>query len=417
VKSTKPIEISRTVVWEAYKQVKANRGTAGIDNQSIQDFEKDLKKNLYKIWNRMSSGSYFPPPVKQVPIPKKGGNGVRNLSVPTVSDRIAQTVVKLYIEPRLEPVFHPDSYGYRPNRSPIDAIAATRKRCWKYDWLIEFDIQKAFDSLDRGLLLKAVRKHVPEKWMVMYIERWLSATIITPEGGQVVPSQGVPQGSVIGPLLMNVFMHYAFDRWMKENHPDCPFARFADDGVVHCRTKRQAESMLSIISQRFRECHLVIHPEKTKIVYCKDSNRKGSYENIQFTFLGYTFKPRHVKGRSNGVSFTGFTPAVSNDALKEMRKRIRDYRLHRRCDLSLKQIADDWNPVIRGWWNYYGKFHASEMRQTTDYFHKKVMQWVRRKYTNLKGRKKASRNWLIRVTEKLPKLLYSSKLFRIPLAG
>lgn len=415
VKSTKPIEIPKTVVWEAYKQVKANGGAAGIDKQSLQDFDGDLSKNLYKIWNRMSSGSYFPPAVKQVPIPKKDG-GVRNLSVPTVSDRIAQTVVKLHIEPRLEQIFHPDSYGYRANKSAIDAVAITKQRCWKYDWVVEFDIRKAFDSLDRELLLKAIRKHVSEKWIVMYIERWLSAPIITPEGTQVIPTLGVPQGSVIGPLLMNLFMHYAFDRWMTVTNPQCPFARYADDAVVHCRTKWQAESMMDALIQRFKQCNLEVHPDKSKIVYCKDSKRRGAFESFHFTFLGFTFMPRHAKSKG-GTTFSGFMPSVSNDALKAMRVRIQDFRLHRRCDLSIEQIAEYWNPIIKGWWNYYGKFYPSDMRRIMDYFHKKLMTWVRRKYINLKGRKKASRDWLIRVTEKMPNLLYSAKLFRIPLAG
>lgn len=415
--TTKPISIPKSIIWDAYKRVKANRGAAGIDNQSISDFEEDLKNNLYKIWNRMSSGSYFPPPVKQVPIAKKGGNGVRKLSVPSVSDRIAQTVVKFYLEPCLEPIFHTDSYGYRPRRSALDAVAVTRRRCWRYAWLVEFDIRKAFDSLDREMLFKAIRHHVTEKWIVMYIERWLTAPIITPEGEEVIPCQGVPQGSVIGPVLMNLFMHYTFDYWMERMHPDCPFARYADDAVVHCKSKQQAEQLLNSITQRLQDCRLEIHPDKSKIVYCKSNMRPGTYKHVQFTFLGFDFRPRWARQKGKKRAFIGFIPAISDSAQKDIRAQIRAFHLHRRNDLSLLQIAQYWNPIVRGWWNYYGKFNPSEFRRVTNYLHMKIIQWARRKYVKLRHSKKASRDWLRRVIKKMPTLLYSATLFESRLVG
>src|ERR1039458_9626764 len=250
--STKPYSIAKSAVREAYRKVKANRGSAGIDDETIAKFERHLSRNLYKLWNRMSSGSYFPPPVKQVEIPKAKG-GFRKLGIPTVSDRIAQTVVKLIIEPILDPIFHPDSYGYRPGRSAKQAIAVTRKRCWQFDGVVEFDIKGAFDQIDHGLLMKAVRIHIKEDWILLYIERWLTAPFETTEGTQVPRERGTPQGGVVSPILMNLFMHYAFDFWRKRTHPSCPFARYADDAVVHCRSKQQAEQVMRSIAERLAE--------------------------------------------------------------------------------------------------------------------------------------------------------------------
>jgi RNA-directed DNA polymerase len=284
MKSTKPHEIAKRTVWEAYQLVRANRGAAGVDDETIAMFEQNLSRNLYKLWNRMSSGSYFPPPVKQVEIPKAKG-GTRKLGVPTVSDRVAQTAVKLMIEPILDPLFHEDLYGYRPGKSAKQAIAVTRERCWRYDWVVEFDIKAAFDQIDHTLLMKAVRQHIREDWMLLYIERWLTAPFETAE--EVVPrTRGTPQGGVISPILMNLFMHYAFDSWMKREYPRSPFARYADDAVVHCRTRAQAEVVMQAIATRLQACGLTMHPEKSKVVYCRDSNRTGQYPNLQFTFLG-----------------------------------------------------------------------------------------------------------------------------------
>ena len=299
----KPFCISKKEVWEAYKRVKANKGAAGVDDQSIEDFEKRLKKNLYKIWNRMSSGSYFPPPVRTVKIPKKNG-GERKLGIPTVADRIAQQVVKARLEPEVEPLFHADSYGYRPGKSALDAVGQARKRCWRYDWVLDLDIKGFFDNLDQSLLLRAVKKHAKERWIVLYIERWLKAPV-QEEGGQLIPrDKGTPQGGVISPLLANLFLHYALDRWLAAHYPQVPFERYADDVIAHCRTEKEVQELRKASTARLQSCGLELHPEKTKIVYCKDDSRKKTYPNEKFDFLGYTFRPRSSTNRTGSSSST-----------------------------------------------------------------------------------------------------------------
>jgi len=266
---TKPFTIPKELVVKAYKLVKEKGGAAGVDQQSLADFDKDVKKNLYKIWNRLSSGSYFPPPVKAVPIPKKQG-GERILGVPTVADRICQMVVKLMFEPTVEPHFLSDSYGYRPNKSALDAIGITRQRCWKYDWVLEYDIRGLFDNIPHDLLMKAVKKHTDNKWMVLYITRWLEAPMQVPDGRVIERDKGTPQGGVISPVLSNLFLHYVFDVWMKKHYPMLPWCRYADDGLVHCRTQEEAQQILEALKQRFKECGLELHSIKTQIIYCKD---------------------------------------------------------------------------------------------------------------------------------------------------
>lgn len=400
--SAKPYGIAKWTVWEAYQRVKANRGAAGIDDETIAMFERDLSKNLYKVWNRMSSGSYFPPPVKQVEIPKATG-GTRKLGVPTVADRLAQTVVKLHIEPTLEPLFHPDSYGYRPGKSAKQAIAVTRKRCWQYDWVVEFDIKAAFDQIDHALLLKAVRKHIKEDWMVLYIERWLHAPFEMSDGTRLVRDRGTPQGGVISPLLMNLFMHYAFDTWMQRLRPQCPFARYADDAVVHCHSQKQAEEVMTAIAERLAECGLTMHPEKSKIVYCKDSNRTGSYGDVDFTFLGFTFRPRRAQSRQ-GKLFTSFLPGVSDNALKRMRKAVKDWRLSRRTSMTLTELARQCNPILRGWLDYYGAFYPEALGKFCWYMDQRLARWARRKHKTLQGRRQCSGDWLRKVKTARPRL-------------
>jgi RNA-directed DNA polymerase len=270
----KSYEISKHTVMEAYRRVKANAGAAGIDEQSIADFEAKLKDNLYKLWNRMSSGSYFPPPVRAVEIPKKAG-GVRTLGVPTVADRVAQTVVAMVLEPEVEPVFHPDSYGYRPGRSALDAVSRCRERCWRHDWVVDLDIRAFFDSIPHDLLLKAVAVHTDQRWVMLYVERWLNAPLQRADGTLIERDRGTPQGSAISPLLANIFLHYAFDRWMEKSFPSAPFERYADDAVVHCRSRTQAVRIRRAITKRLAEVGLELHPDKTRIVYCKDSKPSG----------------------------------------------------------------------------------------------------------------------------------------------
>jgi RNA-directed DNA polymerase len=402
MKSTKSFVIAKREVWEAYQQVKANRGAAGIDEETIAMFDQNLSRNLYKLWNRMSSGSYCPPPVKQVEIPKAKG-GTRKLGIPTVSDRIAQTVVKRAIEPILDPIFHPDSYGYRPGRSAKQAIAVTRKRCWQFDWVVEFDIKSAFDQIDHSLLMKAVSSHIREGWILLYIERWLSAPFETTDGERLPRERGTPQGGVVSPIMMNLFMHYTFDAWMKRVNPSCPFVRYADDAVVHCRTRKQAEDVMRSIALRLADCGLTMHPEKSKVVYCKDSNRTASYPYVSFTFLGFTFRPRVAINRQKRA-FTNFLPGVSADALKRMRKEVRGWRIHRQTPGTLVELAQQYNPKIRGWWNYFGAFYRTAMRGLSRYIDQKLELWARRKYKTLSRNKQRSAGWLRKMKNETPRM-------------
>ncbi len=349
--SAKPFVVPKRLIWNAYQRVKANRGAAGVDGQSISDFDRNLSRNLYQIWNRMSSGCYFPPAVKAVPIPKKSG-GERILGVPTVSDRIAQTVVTMTLEPILEPVFHDDSYGYRRGKSAHDALAVTRKRCWERDWVLEYDIRGLFDHIDHTLLMKALRHHCQDRWVLLCVERWLTAPMQSRDGTQESRSVGTPQGGPLSPVLANLFLHYALDRWLTVNHKDIPFCRYADDGIVHCRSEDEAHYLRERLALRLRDCGLEMHPTKTRVVYCKDSRRTETHEQIQFDFLGYTFRPRRTVSR-NGRPLLGFTPAVSRQAMTAMRQSIRRWHLTHRSELSLDQLAQVLAPRVRGWINYY----------------------------------------------------------------
>jgi len=396
----KPFNIDKRLVYEAYKAVKSNRGAAGVDEQTIEQFEADLSSNLYKIWNRMSSGSYFPPPVRAVSIPKKSG-GERILGVPTVADRVAQMVVKQVIEPILDPIFLADSYGYRPNKSALDAVGATRQRCWKYDWVLEFDIKGLFDNIDHELLLRAVRKHVTCKWALLYIERWLKAPMVREDGTTLGRSRGTPQGGVVSPILANLFMHYTFDLWMARTHPDFPWCRYADDGLVHCRTEQEAEALKAKLQARLAECHLEMHPTKTKVVYCKDGKRKDKYPTVKFDFLGYCFRPRLVRRFRDNSLFCGFNPAVSPSAMKAMREAIRDLNIWHQTQLSLQDIARQLNPLLRGWIEYYGRYAPSALYPLLRYVNQTLLAWVMRKFKRFKGHKIQASQFLQRLATEL----------------
>jgi RNA-directed DNA polymerase len=390
------------VVWAAYQRVKANQGAAGVDEVSIEEFERDLKNNLYKLWNRMSSGSYFPPPVRTVEIPKSGG-GIRRLGIPTVSDRIAQMVVKLYLEPNVEPSFHPNSYGYRPGKSAHQAVEEARRQCWRYNWVLDLDIRNFFDTIDHELMMRAVRKHTDCPWVLLYIERWLKAPIQSKDGALVPRERGTPQGSVISPVLSNLYLHYAFDAWMQRTHPGIRFERYADDVIVHCRTEAQAWTMRTAIEARLVECRLTMHPEKTKIVYCKDANRSGSYPNEKFDFLGFTFRPRKSKNR-DGRLFTSFSPAVSDKAANEMRQTMRRWKLSKYVSKTLNDLARMFNPILRGWITYYGRFYKSALYRVFRPLERTLIQWATKKYKRLRGHKRRAMYWLGRIAQREPTL-------------
>jgi len=385
-------------VWDAYQRVKANRGAAGVDGESLAAFEQDLKGNLYKVWNRMSSGSYFPPPVRLVEIEKDNG-GTRPLGIPTVADRVCQTVVKMVLDPLVEPAFHPDSYGYRPGKSALDAVGMARKRCWATAWVIDLDIKSFFDSLDHELVERAVAHHTDIPWVRLYIARWLRAPVQRPDGTLEQRTRGTPQGGVVSPLLANLFLQYA------------------DDAIVHCRTEQEAREVLDAIRGRFEQCRLELHPMKTRIVYCKRDGRPEEYANVAFDFLGYTFQPRRAKNRREEY-FVGFLPAISAKAATAIRATIRQWRLaSTRNNQRLEDLAHVVNPVVRGWVNYYGRFYRSKCVRVLRHLNVALAAWVRRKYKRFRRRERASMHWLGRIAQRDPQLFVLWQLGVKPEAG
>jgi len=410
VDRAKPFDIPKREVWEAYKRVRANHGAAGVDGQSIAEFEADLSNNLYKLWNRLSSGSYFPPPVRRVDIPKEGGR-TRPLGIPTVGDRIAQMVVKRFLEPLVEAHFHEDSYGYRPGKSALDAVGVARQRCWRYAWVLDLDIKSFFEEIDRGLLMRAVRKHTQCPWVLLYIERWLRAPVQMADGSLIGRDRGTPQGGVVSPLLANLFLHYAFDMWMRRTCPDIPFERYADDAICHCRSEAQARALRASLERRFAECGLMLHPAKTKIVYCKDDDRRGNYPDQKFDFLGYTFRPR-LSRRRRGTFGVSFSPAVSDKALKAIRQTVRGWTLHERSDKSLDDLARMFNAHLRGWINYYGRYYKSALYPTLRHIDLILARWAHRKFKSLRRHRRRTRHWLDRLARRQPGLFAHWRLLQ-----
>jgi RNA-directed DNA polymerase len=416
VPEAKPYNIPKQLVWEAYQRVKANHGAAGVDGETLATFDKDLKGNLYKVWNRMSSGSYFPPPVRLVEIPKDNG-GKRPLGIPTVADRVAQTVVKMVLEPLVEPVFHQDSYGYRPGRSALDAVGVARKRCWTTDWVIDLDIKAFFDSISHDLVERAVAHHTNLPWVRLYVARWLRAPVQRPDGTKEERTKGTPQGGVVSPLLANLFLHYAFDLWMKRAFRNVQFERYADDAIVHCKSEQQARAVLEAIRGRFEQCGLELHPEKTRIVYCKKDGRPGDFEHVKFDFLGYTFQPRRAQDRC-GKYFVSFLPAISTKAAKAVRKTIREWRMaSTRNNQRLEDLARLTNPVVRGWMNYYGRYYRSKCVHVLSHLNGALAAWVRRKYKRFRRRERASMHWLGRIAQRDKNLFVLWQLGVVPAVG
>jgi RNA-directed DNA polymerase len=402
---TKPFSISKRLVMMAYQKVKSNRGSAGVDEVSMNEFDKDYRNQLYKLWNKMSSGSYIPPPVKLVEITKKGG-GLRPLGISTIADRIAQSVVRGLLEPMLEPLFMNDSYGYRPNKSAAQAVDQAKQRCWKQSWVIDLDIKGFFDNIPHELLMKAVKRHCDCKWTLLYIERWLVAPLQLKDGTVIARTKGVPQGSVIGPLLANLYLHYTMDKWLSIEYPQCSFIRYADDAIIFCRTQNDGQTVMKAVAKRLTECGLEMHASKTNLVYCKDSNRKYGkhYPVVSFDFLGFTFKPRLAQNSIRGEWFTNFLPAVSTKAMRAMNEKMQKWEALKKRTNTLQEIAQQINPIVRGWINYYGKFYKTKLKKFMHILNVKLETWARRKYKRLRTGGMKTVKWLHQISVRRPNL-------------
>jgi group II intron reverse transcriptase/maturase len=365
----------------------------------------------------MSSGSYFPPPVRLVEIEKDDG-GVRPLGIPTVADRVAQAVVKMVLEPTVEAVFHPNSYGYRPGKSAHQALELARARCFEFDWVIDLDIKGFFDSIPHELVERAVARHTERSWVRLYVGRWLRAPRQRPDGTIEPRTQGTPQGGVISPVLANLFLHYAFDEWMRRHSPSTPFERYADDVIVHCRSEQEAHVVLGAIRERLAACGLMLHPTKTRIVYCQDSNRRGKSEHVMFDFLSHTFKARPARSRRDRRKlFFGFLPAVSAKAAHAFRQGIRELDLGATIHLPLDQVAALVNPQVRGWWQYFGRFYPSECRHALQHLNRALVRWARRKFKRLHRSWHATEVWLCGVARRTPQLLAHWAAGALPVVG
>ncbi len=394
------------MVWEAYQKVLSKQGSAGIDAIGMREFDANRSKHLYKLWNRMASGSYFPPPVKEVEIPKKDGS-IRKLGIPTISDRVGQMVVKMFLEPRLEAIFSPNSYGYRPNRNAHQALSKVRENCWKHNWVIDLDIKGFFDTIDHNKLMLAVEKHVPENWVKFYIKRWLEAPVVT-KSGELIEKQGrgTPQGGVISPLLANLFLHYAFDKWLEQTDKNVGFTRYADDVILHCNTKAHAEQLLKLVHQRMDSVGLELHPEKTKIVYCRDYKRKEKHPTVKFDFLGYSFQPRTAYSKKKGNLFLGYDCAISIASRKRIADKLEELKVDKLTFKSIVGVAHYLNPMIRGWVHYYGKFKLYELTKVFRLLSRRLVWWARKRYKRYKTSIRKGYKWLATVREQFPTLFY-----------
>ena len=406
---TKSLPVSKRMVYNSYLKVADKDGSAGIDKQSIEQFNGNLSGNLYKIWNRMTSGSYFAPPVRTVFIPKKQG-GLRPLGIPTVGDRIAQGVVKDYLEPTLESIFHTSSFGYRAGRSAHDALKQCQDNCIKYTWVIDVDIKGFFDNISHVLMMELLKQHTQENWVLLYAERWLKAGVEQEDGSIIARTKGTPQGGVISPLFANIYLHHAFDKWMDECNMHNPFERYADDIVIHCHSKEEAEELLAKLSNRMQQFELTLHSEKTKIVYCKNYKRTETHEQESFTFLSYSFQPRSKRSSFGCINKTYivFAAAISSKAKTGIRKVIRAILKPRWSEQTMKDFAKILNPKIRGWVNYYTRFYRHETLKVFCYLNGLIMKWLKNKYKLINYKQVITKYRLIQQQE--PALFYHWQL-------
>jgi len=402
---TKTIPISKEQVWSAWKKVKSNSGSYGIDNVSIEQIKP--AKHLYKVWNRLASGSYFPPAVREKGIPKADGK-IRYLGIPTVCDRVAQLVIREELEQILEPKFSKNSFAYRPNKSAHQALEQCKLNCQRFKWAIDLDIKGFFDNIDWGLMIRALRHFTKTEYHIMYVKRWLKAPVQKENGEIQQRTKGTPQGGVISPLLANLFLHVSFDKWFEKRFPELTFERYADDIIVHCHSEKQANYVLDTIRKRMTECKLELHPDKTKIIYCERNYKEKlptKPEHVSFDFLGFTFRPRKVK-TPRGKFITGFRPGISKKSRKKIWQTLREMKLHRIVGTTIDKIGfiNNLNLKIRGWINYYGVYRLSDLRAVFRVLNNRLLKWVQNKYKRFRNQTTKARQWLRNIAKCFPNL-------------